>query len=172
MRHRFLTGTSALLTIGLLSSVLFVDLSRPDVVSAQTTAAATVRREPEDKGVRWWFNPVAAVDSDKRAAGYASRPGKAGKWGTRSSETSWEWQAKEDIRARMSREGQAWSPVEGTFKTDVNWSPDWELRWWSFKENKGRTVWVYHLRSKASAGRYTSILDPSTGTWQHWQSAW
>jgi hypothetical protein len=84
----------------------------------------------------------------------------------------WDWRAQQDMRARMSRDGQAWSPVEGTFKKDVHWSPDWELRWWSFKTNNNRTVWVYHVRSKSSGERYTSLIDPHTGQWQNWQSAW
>jgi hypothetical protein len=174
MRHR-LTLTSALVTIGLLSAVLFVNLSRPGVVSAQTTTAATLRRESVDKGIWWWFSPVEPGTSNKPAAvatDNTSRHGKGGKWASGSSREWWERQAKEDIRARMNREWPSWSPVQGTFKTNVNWSPDWELRWWSFKGKKNRTAWVYHLRSKTSAERYTSILDPNTGQWQHWQSAW
>jgi hypothetical protein len=128
---------------------------------------------------------ISQVDNEDPMTNHAANsahndptlPSKRGKWSKtrqprRERSIDWDWRAQQDMRARMSRDGQAWSPVEGTFKSDVNWSPDWELRWWSFKTNNSRTVWVYHVRSKSSGERYTSLIDPNTGQWQNWQSAW
>jgi hypothetical protein len=173
MRHKFLTITSALVTIGLFSAVLFLNRPWFGVVNAQTTTAAAPRQEPTDKNIWWWFSSVEP-GADKKHNTPSDNPnwrGNGARWESGWSQGQWDWQAKEDIRARMTRDWQSWSPVEGTFKTDVNWSPDWELRWWAFRGSKSRTVWAYHVRAKASAQRFTSVLDPNTGQWQYWQSA-
>jgi hypothetical protein len=175
MKYKFLTVTSALLTIGLLSAVLFLDWPWFGLASAQTmtTTAAASRHEPTNRGGWWWFSPVGP-GADKwhdAPSGNSNWRASGARWDSGWTQAQWDWQAKEDIRARMTRGRQAWSPVQGTFQTDVNWSPDWELRWWAFKGSKSRTVWAYHVRSKRSAERFTSVLDPSTGQWQYWQSA-
>lgn len=82
----------------------------------------------------------------------------------------WDAQAQWDMRTRMTRYGQDWSPVEETFRTNVRWSAKWELRWWGFKQNDGHTVWVYHRRSRMNGVRYTSVVDTNTGQWDGWQS--
>jgi hypothetical protein len=184
MNHKFSATFFTLLGIGLVSSVLFINQAQSVVASVQTPAATTAQRSWANSEIWWWFNrarPDVNYDSAKSpdlnfASAASNWMAEAGGWPLKAPRTNsawlseWDWQAQQDIQARMASEGQEWSPVQGTFKRDLNWSSDWELRWWAFNWNSNR-VWVYHVRSKSSGARYTSVVDLNTGRWQKWQSA-
>lgn len=82
----------------------------------------------------------------------------------------WDQQARQDMRARIARKGSEWFVRENSFGKQAAWLPGWELRWWSFSDSDGRTVWAYHARSKASGARYTSITDDASGKLQTWEA--
>lgn len=80
--------------------------------------------------------------------------------------------AIDDTYARAERDGRFGSVVVGSFGKDVNWSPDWELRWLSFNFSGGRSVRIYQATYKANASlRYTIFWDPDGGRWTNWERA-
>ena len=85
--------------------------------------------------------------------------------------SKWDEQARHDMIARIVSEGWKWTPRDDSFGKQTNWLPGWELRWWSFRGNDGREVWVYHARSKSSGQRYTSFASHSDGKLQNWEVA-
>lgn len=85
--------------------------------------------------------------------------------------SEWDRQAEKDMSARITCEAGSCKPIQNTFGRNANWLPGWELRWWAFKWDNGRTVWVYHARSKSSGERHTSFVDPISGQLQNWESA-
>lgn len=77
-----------------------------------------------------------------------------------------------DACARAGRDSRFGTVVVGSLGTDVNWSPDWELRWVDFNFSGGRKVRIFHATYKADASlRYTTFWDPDAGSWTNWERA-
>ncbi len=88
------------------------------------------------------------------------------------SSTGRDARAVDDAYARAVRDSRFGSVVVGSFGTNLNWSPDWELRWLDFSFSGGRTVRIYHATYKTDASlRYTIFWDPDTGRWTNWVRA-
>jgi len=85
--------------------------------------------------------------------------------------SKWDEQARQDMIARIVRDGWNWTSRADSFGKQSNWLPGWELRWWSFTRNDGGTVWVYHARSKSTGQRYTSFTNHTDGKLQQWEIA-
>jgi hypothetical protein len=77
-----------------------------------------------------------------------------------------------DACARAARDSRFGSLVVGSLGTDVNWDPNWELRWVEFNFSGGRKVRIYDATYKSDVSvRYTTFIDPDTGTQTNWERA-
>jgi hypothetical protein len=84
-------------------------------------------------------------------------------------------QARQDMNNRAARDSRFGSPQNGTFGSNLNWSPDWELRWMNFAFSarySSTIVTMFHARSKQNASiRYVGFWDPDANTWRGWDQA-
>ena len=81
-------------------------------------------------------------------------------------------QAQLDMINRAERDARFGAADIGTFGSNPNWDPNWELRWMNFAFSAGRVVTIYHATSHVDwAYRYTIFLDPDTGQWANWEPA-
>jgi hypothetical protein len=81
-------------------------------------------------------------------------------------------QAQLDMISRAERDARFGAADIGTFGSNPDWDPNWELRWMNFAFSAGRAVTIYHATYKFdSAYRYTIFLDPDTGQWANWEPA-
>ena len=82
-------------------------------------------------------------------------------------------QAKTDIMQRALTDSRFF-PLVGSnaFGADVNWDPNFELRWIDVAFVGGRTVRMYHATRKAdTSDRSTIFFDPDQGNWASWVRA-
>jgi hypothetical protein len=77
-----------------------------------------------------------------------------------------------DMENRGIQDGRFLSLIMGTFGKDLNWHPDWALRWMDFNFIGGRVVRMYHATYKANFSiRLTVFWDPDTNSWNGWTPA-
>jgi len=56
-----------------------------------------------------------------------------------------------------------------TYATDLNWLPDWELRWMQFDFGQGGSNYMYHATNKNDPlMRMIQYYDNDTGQWSPW----
>ncbi len=80
-------------------------------------------------------------------------------------------QAKQDMVNRASSDLRFGNPISETFGKNLEWSPDWELRWMSFNFTSNRSVLIYHITSKHNSSvRYTIFWDPDSNSRNGWNS--
>ena len=78
-------------------------------------------------------------------------------------------QARHEMIAAAAKDPRFGVAVEGSFGSDPDWSPEWELRWIAFEFAGERLVRLYHSTSKSDRNaRYTGFWDPDANSWKGW----
>jgi hypothetical protein len=79
-------------------------------------------------------------------------------------------QAQQDMIKHASLDARFGIVIPSTFGANLNWDPNWELRWISFNFSGGTSVTMYHATDKSNAAnRWVEFYDPDLGSWTGWQ---
>lgn len=82
-------------------------------------------------------------------------------------------QAKQDIISRGRSDSRFGNPIPGTFGKNLDWHPEWELRWVDFNFSWDKIVRIYHATKKTDSSiGYTIFWDPDIGNWTSWERAY
>ncbi|OGC48023.1 MAG: hypothetical protein A3A94_00110 [Candidatus Portnoybacteria bacterium RIFCSPLOWO2_01_FULL_43_11] len=78
-----------------------------------------------------------------------------------------------DIIKRAESDNRFKSAIAESFGKNLNWLPEWELRWMDFNFSWGRIVRIYHATNKSDSSRRGTIFwDPDIGDWTSWESVY
>jgi hypothetical protein len=82
-------------------------------------------------------------------------------------------QAQRDMSNRAAVDSRFFSLQPDSFKKNLNWDSNWQLRWVNFLfsgSNFEGYVTIYHATSKSNPGlRYTTFFDPQQNAWRSWE---
>jgi hypothetical protein len=81
-------------------------------------------------------------------------------------------QAQQDMINRAKSDARFGAAIPGTFGKQLDWDPNWELRWMNFSFTAGRVVTIWHATYRLDwAYRLTIFWDPDTNNWAPWVQA-
>jgi hypothetical protein len=94
-----------------------------------------------------------------------------GQGGSGATSTDYDDQARRDMIARAAQDSRFGLPIPSTFGSNLEWIPDFELRWMAFNVVGNRTAFVYQARHKPSGNRFTTYFDPDSGQQVPWEQS-
>ena len=78
-------------------------------------------------------------------------------------------QAQTDIQTRATKDARFVSMRPESFKKNLAWDANWELRWQDFTFSGGRLVTIWHATHRTvSSNRWVLFWDPDTNSWNGW----
>jgi hypothetical protein len=77
--------------------------------------------------------------------------------------------AIDEMTKRADADNRFDSSIISSYGENLNWLPNWELRWLNFNFSGNRVVKIYHTINKQEPSmKYTNFKDPDSGTWSGW----
>ena len=151
------TPTTVLGTVGLWAGGTHVHLGiHPDNVLTSPFGLQQCAAWPATNG---WLDPASYLNSNAPAVRADV-----------SSPVSADQQARTDILATAGADRRFTVPGSLALSSNLNWDPNWELRWATLQFSGGRWVTIYHARYKGNQNvRATGFYDPDQrNAWQGW----